>query len=72
MADSFPAKRQFVPAYPLRYSDEVIRTYDSAGTQNNLTGTVTVTADPAAFEKNVSAVSAQAIERLLVAVTAER
>jgi hypothetical protein len=52
------------------YSDESIGTYDSAGTQNNLTGTVT--ADPAAFEKNVLAVATQAIERLLGAVAAER
>jgi hypothetical protein len=52
------------------HSDEAIGTYDSAGTQNNLMGTVT--ADPAAFEKNVLAVATQAIERLLGAVAAER
>jgi hypothetical protein len=52
------------------YSDEAIGTYDSAGMQNNVTGTVT--ADPAAFEKNVLAVATQAIERLLGAVAAER
>ena len=52
------------------HSDENIGTYESAGTQNNLTGTVT--ADPSAFEKNVLAVATQAIERLLGAVAAER
>jgi hypothetical protein len=52
------------------YSDAAIGSYDGAGTQNNQTGTVT--ADPAAYEKSVLAVAAQATDLLLSAVVAER
>lgn len=52
------------------YSDAVIGNYDGSGTQNNQAGAVT--ADPAAYEKSVLAVAAQAIDLLLGAVAAER
>ena len=52
------------------HSDAAIGIYDGSGPQDNQTGTVT--ADPAAYEKSVLAVAAQAIDLLLGAVAAER
>jgi hypothetical protein len=58
------------------HSDESIGTYDSADAKNNpgekkyVTGIVT--ADPAAYEKNILLVASQAIDMLLDAVSAEK
>lgn len=52
------------------HSDAAIGTDDGSGAQNNRTGVVT--ADPAAYEKNVQVVAAQATDLLLGAVAAEK
>ena len=52
------------------HSDASIGAYESSGSSNNLTGTVSV--DPVAYEKNVLLVAAQASELLLNAVVAEK
>jgi hypothetical protein len=52
------------------HSDEFIGKYDGSGAQNNQSGIVTV--EPAAYEKNVLLVAAQAVELLLNAVAAQK
>ncbi|BBP01331.1 hypothetical protein [Sulfuriferula nivalis] len=52
------------------HSDAFIGTYDSSGSSNNQSGTVTV--DPAAYEKNILLVASKAIDLLLTSVAAEK
>jgi hypothetical protein len=52
------------------HSDAAIGTYDSSGSQNNLSGIVTV--DPDAYEKNALLVAAHASDLLLSAMASEK
>ena len=52
------------------HSDASIGSYESAGSSNNLSGTVSL--EPAAYEQNVLLVAAQASELLLNALSAEK